>query len=101
MLILLCPPRLTPRSMAITTVMAISFLQRQVHGFAGCGGGAGGIENLHRNAVGFKRSQAVRLRTIENHGAELCERVVIWRSEGFRLDWLFVFSRTPQPQIIT
>src|SRR5271165_2671453 len=94
MLILLCPPTLTPRSKATTTVMAASFSQRQVHRLARRGGAPCGIENLHRNQVGFKRGQAIRLCTIENHSAELRQRIVIGRRQRLRHDQLLFASRT-------
>src|SRR6516162_5995397 len=100
MLILLCPPRLTPRSMAITTVMAISFLQRQIHGLAGCGGGAGGIEYFHRNEVGFKGSQVIWFRTIYHYAAEFRQRIIIGRDQSFRLDGPLLFCPTPHPQVV-
>ena len=71
MLIFACPPTLTPRSKAMTTVIRASLLQRKNYGLAGCRRGASGVENFGNDEVGFERGEAVRLCAIENDGAQL------------------------------
>src|SRR3974390_3023535 len=101
MLILLWPPRLTPRSSAIHEFITASFLQRQCDGPSGCGRGASGVQNLGRNQVGFQRSQAVRLPAVEDYGAQFAERVVMRRGDVFRLDLPLLLRRTPHPHLVT
>src|SRR3974390_3294953 len=101
MLILLWPPRLTPRSSAIHEFITASFLQRQCDGPSGCGRGASGVQNLGRNQVGFQRSQAVRLRAVEDYGAQFAERIVVWRGDVLCLGWLLLLRRTPDAHLVT